>query len=199
MDLAGQLSSTAGVFILSENTLWGEDMYDSSYSFQLDPSSNQMATAIRWGAVDTGSLQTVGVLPFSPTAVHPKGADGAMVVTACVQEVLAAIAASLEEGSDSGFGSGYPWKGVVGWANKLDPNVLVVAVGLVITALSLRGYNFTYHNDKKKDVTDIYFGPKKQTDVGVGGGVPPKVKADWEYAVAQAKQYGAIDKGVFVK
>ncbi|KAF6809418.1 hypothetical protein CSOJ01_06896 [Colletotrichum sojae] len=48
-------------FILSENTLFGTDMWETGQVFSYDPKSTVTANAVRRGAVDNGELQYTGL------------------------------------------------------------------------------------------------------------------------------------------
>jgi hypothetical protein len=179
-------------FFLSEDTHAGLDMYDDGYTFQFDPNSDQMATAIRWGAADTGSTQAVGVLPFNVQVADLKqtandGTDG-------VTPRLLAVATHVEEASKGLLGANLPYEGIVKWASKLnDEETLAIALRAIFMALAAGMYTVIYAV-KADNNTTFRFGPKGSE--GVEGGVPAKVKRDWEFAVAIAKTWGAIDGGV---
>ncbi|KAH8162489.1 hypothetical protein CIB48_g5752 [Xylaria polymorpha] len=50
-------------FILAENTLFGDDMWDSSQTFFYDPHSNRTAYATKWGGKEDGRLTYDGCTP----------------------------------------------------------------------------------------------------------------------------------------
>lgn len=48
-------------FVLSENTMFGQNMSDTSQIFSFDPNSTVTATAVRTGGADDGSLAYTGI------------------------------------------------------------------------------------------------------------------------------------------
>jgi hypothetical protein len=176
-------------FFLSEDTHAGLDMYDDGYIFQFDPNSDQMATAIRWGAADTGSTQAVGVLPFNIQVADLK--QTADDVTDAVTPRSLAVAAHVEKASKGLLGANLPYEGTVKWASKLNnKETLAVALRAIFMSLVAGMYTVTYAVDADNTAT-FSFGPKGSE--GVEGG---KVKQDWRLAVAMAERWGAIDAGL---
>ncbi|KAL8784743.1 MAG: hypothetical protein Q9213_003774 [Squamulea squamosa] len=189
-------------FYLSENTHWGQDMWDSNQDFFYDPNSTIIACATRWGGVRDGNLSYQGC--------KSKGLTRRMVDSRSefpLAEHFEAYAASvahetIRELFEAAFpayaNTAHPWKGLLKWGSQLRPDYVLAAVTLVTAALIAKGYALTFHTTSAPDgtkTTTIDFGPRQL--IGPPGAVPPKVQEDWTSSVAAARKFNPTDLGVF--
>lgn len=164
-------------FYLSENTVFGNDLYSTEQSFEFDPNSNLMAIGQRWGSSLSGSFEYMGTKPYNENAALDEFVSSdALSAAAGIIEVLS----GLED--DNGGGDGHTnkplWDGFVKWASGANPNYVLLSLTAITLALIARGYQVT-HTKTEKGAT-FTFGPKGDR------GVPPHVKKDWDSAVASA-------------
>jgi len=180
-------------------------MWDSSQSFYYDPKSTITASATKWGGVHDGShtyggikavrdgLNALEAEPLAFPLAEQFESYGEMVAYMRLSEFLAGVHGEV----DASFSELY--KGIAKWASGTNPNIVVIAIGVIAGALVLKGYRV--RNVRRPlpgggEEVNFYFGPANAATAV--DGVPPNVVADWKAALLKAKQYNPIDGGVFL-
>ncbi len=189
--------STAATFYLSENTLFGRDMWDQSQSFKYDPGSTIVACGIKFGGSWDGGFEYEGIknsvsnLGSSHIAV-PLQAEFEDYGYAVSHEALRALLDSVYE--LGGFQK--VWRGTVKWPEDAKPGVMARGTALVVGGLVGRGYGVVFKTAKVGGHTAYFdFGVRTNGSLA-GGDVPQKVQDDWKAIVKKPVEDGAVDEGV---
>ncbi|KAL8708435.1 MAG: hypothetical protein Q9220_006725, partial [cf. Caloplaca sp. 1 TL-2023] len=127
MDLkdTGINSTSKEKFYLSENTLLGQDMWDSNQEFFYDPGSTIIACGTRWGGVKDGSLsyqgcKTQGLKAYmtDTDSGFPMAQEFEVYAAAVTHETIREL---LKAAYPTQSSSGFPWKGLLIWVPPTDP------------------------------------------------------------------------------
>ena len=176
------------VFFLSENTVAGVDKYETEQSFVVDPNSNLMATATRWGSVYIGETTYDGVKDYNHKIETDLAFSLASMAPSSVFAAVIQVLELVDHEKDPGDAPRPKFKGTTLWPN---PNVIAVGVAAIMMYLIHKDYSVTFQTDK----LSVYFHLSPKKDQG-DGAVPAKVKKDWDDAVAQGKKYRVENKGI---
>lgn len=185
--------SPGTTFYLSEDTMFGTDMWDASTVFEYDPSSNQCASGVKRGGADDGGLTFTGLITVgsvNEAAVEAPSAIGSVVENDTASRYAAALLAETIESSGKDLDiSSYPtapaYQGRVAW-EPMTP-FWVIAQGFAAISTVLQ-HKFWVKATAPRMIGGVY---QATFDFGYKYGpvadlVPVDIKVAWDLAVKAA-------------
>lgn len=207
--------TTGTRFKLSENTVWGTDMWIGSPIFEYDPTSNKMAVGSRYGTTLNGGMEYYGLKDYD-AQLEASIEQAKAVGNNSLEETLLALfeqfsaTLAVSESEDDEASAVDTFLGVVDWLSGVSGNMIAVACTLLVAYLANKGYRVEFSHRRTRggttttsftivprgrrlleDGSEVSGESKEATGSGeleAAGSVPKEVQKDWKDGLGAMKK-----------